>query len=621
MEIHSSRILVSISELLAFPEVTQGMMSAHFAVCEMYEFDVVRTYTCLKDRKKYELTAVSERGNLPEMLIENFGVKEYNESILQEILIMEDDEFSKNLTANEFFYIPDFSKFRTKFEKVGYTDYKENETGEAIVRVLRGGNGGIMGFFIFERYKGREKLLNVQLEELELLVEILANKLENYEARELLKIERLRNSTDALTKLPVLKTFVEQAEKLLLEDKKHAIMYLDIDKFKYINEMWSHEKGDEVLCDLANEIVNFVQEDECCCRIVDDKFAVLFAYNEDHELCEKIANLKENLDTAKNERFSDVKVTFIGGIYKIDDKSNEDYSVSAILDKANIARLSSKGNYDNSCVIYDQTLENMSERERQLENRTGFALANNEFIPFLQPKFDINTNKICGAEALARWKMDDRLVSPMEFIPVFEKNGFILRLDFAIYEGVFKFLRSCIDKGYPLYPVSVNVSRGHIKDHTFKSHFKELMSNYDIPKELIELEVTESVFMNEKAELIDFINSLRADGFVVSIDDFGTAYSSLGLLRDVEVDVIKMDKSFIDNIADKTILDVHKDKVVIRNIVTMIEEINFKIIFEGIETIEQIDFIKELGCSYGQGYIFSKPLPIEEYEEKYLINN
>ncbi|MFI3202103.1 MAG: EAL domain-containing protein, partial [Eubacteriales bacterium] len=296
----------------------------------------------------------------------------------------------------------------------------------------------------------------------------------------------------------------------------------------------------------------------------------------------------------------------------------EDTSINLVIDKANIARRTIKGSYKNDFKIYNENLENINEREKQLEKRMGPALENGEFVPFLQPKFNLQTNTICGAEALARWKAKDRMIAPFEFIPAFERNGFITKLDFSIYDQVFRFMSKMLKEGRTLFPISLNVSRGHMSNPCFVEEVVALLKTYEIPHELVELEITESVFTEDKMLLKTFISEIRSYGMQVSIDDFGTAYSSLNLLKDVVVDVIKMDKSFIHDDVEDTEESIKSNKIIVKNIVNMIKELNFKIIFEGIETKEHVEFLSGIGCRYGQGYVFARPMPLEEFKSTYL---
>ena len=245
-----------------------------------------------------------------------------------------------------------------------------------------------------------------------------------------------------------------------------------------------------------------------------------------------------------------------------------------------------------------------------------YALKHEEFLVYLQPKFDLLSNKVCGAEALVRWKQKNgKMIYPDDFIPIFEKNGFIVNIDLYIYEKIFKKVKEWIDKGIDVVPISLNVSRAHTKNLDFIKKVLNLVDIYNIPVNTIEFELTESIFSTDLNYLNDFIQKIRKNGFKVSIDDFGSAYSSLNLLKEIEVDIIKLDKAFLSNVED--FKNSYKDKVIIESIIKMAKELNLKVVCEGIETEEQKELLKNMGCEVGQGYIFSKPISIYEFEEKF----
>ncbi len=239
------------------------------------------------------------------------------------------------------------------------------------------------------------------------------------------------------------------------------------------------------------------------------------------------------------------------------------------------------------------------------------ALINKEFIVYLQPKIDLSTRQISGAEALVRWlPPDENLIPPKDFIPLFEKNGFVVELDFYVYEEVFKVLRKWLDEKRCLVPISLNVSRIHLRDYNFVPRLTSLINKYNLPTDLIELEITESTFFENINQLLKVISELKHYGFTFSIDDFGSGYSSLNILKDLPIDVLKLDKGFFprDNISKK-------EKIIVSTIVDMAKKLDIRVISEGIETIEQCDFLTNIGCDMVQGYLFAKPMPISEFEK------
>lgn len=608
-----NRVLEIVKALQKGNTVPESTIGALDAICQLYQFNRVRTFLRTKN-KEYFIPLDDVRLSKKPILLNSENGIDFNDSFYRK-KEQQNHRMLANLLTCEFIHTKEFYRYQEDLESLGYISLEDGNIKEAIIRSIVSDETGIMGFFVFERFDNMPQLTNDEVNELKTLCVIINDRIENFETRKKLKEEQKQNTIDPLTGLPTLKVFKENLEQLMKIDNKYVMIYLDIDKFKYINEIWSHETGNHILQEMAAVISSFIKNNELCCRINDDKYALFLEYHGDINLQERIDDLDTKFRFMQKAMFSQIKITIIGGVYVVQHVQ----SPNLIIDKANIARRCAKGNYDNAYVTYNQNLESLSERERQIENRSAFALENNEFIPFLQPKFDVDTNEVVGVEALARWKAKDRMISPAEFVPVFEKNGFITKLDFVIFEAVFQFMKKMLDEGCELYPISLNVSRGHISEGGFKERFFELVDKYQIPRQYIELEITESVFMEDKEVLTSFMKELREEGLMISIDDFGTAYSSLNLLKDVEVDVIKMDKSFIDNItSQKEVDEANKDKVVIKNIIKMIQELDFDIIFEGIETDEQIEFLKEIGCKYGQGYVFDRPLPLTVFQNRYL---
>ena len=241
------------------------------------------------------------------------------------------------------------------------------------------------------------------------------------------------------------------------------------------------------------------------------------------------------------------------------------------------------------------------------------AWENGEFHPYLQPKWNMATDQISGAEALIRW-IDEKgnIIPPDEFIPVFERNGFIEHIDFYMLDEVCKYIRQMIDEGREVYPVSINQSRYLLYDPNYIMKVQEIMLKYRVPKGLIELEITETVFFNEKERMLDVMRNLKEFNMNLSIDDFGSGYSSLNLLRDIPFDVLKIDRGFLDESVQSD-----SGKWILRKIVEMAEGLHLKVICEGVETHEQVEMLLDIGCIYAQGYLYSRPIPIEEFMEKY----
>lgn len=242
------------------------------------------------------------------------------------------------------------------------------------------------------------------------------------------------------------------------------------------------------------------------------------------------------------------------------------------------------------------------------------SIKNNEFIIFLQPKFDTITEKIVGAEALVRKLKDGKLIMPNEFIPQYEKTGIITKLDTYVLEEVCKLQKKWKNLNLPLLPISINESRHHLKNKNHMQELQEIISRYDANANLIELEMTETTIVEDILLAKGAAESVKKLGFIVSMDDFGTGYSSFNILKDIEIDILKIDKEFFNNLENNK-----RAQIIIETIIQMCKRLKIKTVAEGIETEEQVKFLKKVGCDIIQGYYFSQPITITEFEEKYLI--
>ncbi|MFI3231446.1 MAG: bifunctional diguanylate cyclase/phosphodiesterase, partial [bacterium] len=420
---------------------------------------------------------------------------------------------------------------------------------------------------------------------------------------------------DNLTEAMLLQSFEDYYINFVKNNNFNYILCsIDIDKFKYINSMFGYSVGDKVLKNISNVLRNFVNSNENFCRIGEDKFCAFLVYNNEAEIHIKLTRLSNLFENMRDEHFPEAKITVVNGVTFVD----KELPFNTLLDQATTARKRTKGSHKNKFSYYDSELDLKLQKEIELEEQVPRAVANNEFIVYFQPKFNLNTKHICGAEALVRWQSPSGMIFPDQFIPLFEKNGFIITLDFIVYEKVMIYINKCLSQDLKVYPISVNVSRNHIKDKNFINKFMDLISKYDIPLEYLELEVTESMFVEDRAELKDFINKIKDQNLKVSIDDFGTAYSSLQTLTDVNIDILKIDKVFLDNIINSKDTLSSKDEILIKNIINLAKELDFTGLCEGVETDEQIEFLKSLGCDLGQGYAFAKPMPVDDYHKEYI---
>ena len=279
-----------------------------------------------------------------------------------------------------------------------------------------------------------------------------------------------------------------------------------------------------------------------------------------------------------------------------------------------MARSKIKGLYNDNYYIFGEDLENQLVEEQQIESCMEQALRDREFVVVYQPKTAANTEKVVGAEALVRWHRNGEMISPGKFIPLFERNKFIVKLDLYIFEQACKDIASWKEK-YGFVPiVSINVSKEHFVYENFIDEYVDITDKYGLDRSKIDLEITESATVSDKIDIIKILDSIKEKGFVVSIDDFGTGYSSLSMLQSMPIDIIKIDKVFVDK------ANLESDKNIINYIVYLAKKIEVKTIVEGVETKEQADYVRNLNCDVIQGYYYSKPISKEEFEEYFNKN-
>ncbi len=411
---------------------------------------------------------------------------------------------------------------------------------------------------------------------------------------------------DDLTNLLNRNSFCKIVKKVIKDnkDKKYAMCYFDILHFKTINLKYSYAEGNKFLFYIANVLQSYSDLIPCACRDSADKFAFLADItNVD---LEKIVN---QISDKIKEYQVPINAICNFGVYII---NNTDEDINSILDKACIAQLQIKNNYDNAINYYSKEIQDMLLSEQEITSTMHKALENHEFILHYQPQYSRSTGMIIGAEALVRWKHPEKgLIPPNLFIPLFEKNGFITKLDLYVFEEACSFLSKIQDKNYTILPISINFSKNDIYSSTFVEDLEEIRKKYNIPSKLLHIEITENLLYINLDITKGIIDKLHKCGYLVEMDDFGTGYSSLNILKDLEFDIIKLDMLFLKNNEKNN----GRGGTILYSIVNMAKWLNMNIIAEGVETVEQADFLKSIGCDYIQGYLYSKPLTEDKFVE------
>lgn len=423
-------------------------------------------------------------------------------------------------------------------------------------------------------------------------------------------IERVKGE-DQLTGVMSYEKFKLEAVKTIKKKKGcYTLVFLGIQEFSRINDEYGYEIGDQVLRRFAEEMKEGLHEGELLCRIKGDDFAMLINKRPMERLYQRVGELSDSMTGIFRKRFPNISINCFSGIYEISD--DEEY-ISRCLDRAMKARkVALKNIYETKGVyVYSKEFEDQ-EREREETNRTmKSSLEKGYFKVYFQPKVDIVTNEIIGAEALVRLvDKDNNLISPGRFIPLAEENGLIVEIDKYVYEETFRLIKKWQDAGKKVPLISVNVSRLHLLNDELPSYMKGLSDKYGLKPEQIELEITESVFFEDTERLIDMIKQMKDIGYITSMDDFGAGFSTLSLMKSLPVDVIKLDGGFfLKNQLDK------KSRAVISAMMQLAENLGFGVVSEGVETLEQVDFIKQQGSRCVQGFYFYKPMPADEFEK------
>lgn len=416
--------------------------------------------------------------------------------------------------------------------------------------------------------------------------------------------------TDSVTGLWNRVKFYQNAHEILEKnrDKTYLLIVLDINKFKFINNDFGSKVGDKILYVLGERIQDIFAEKGYFARNTADLFLILI--EEKDYKPEMLEPLNQAIHFDNNGKRQYYKIVVKAGIRRIlpgEDRTD----LILYADQASMARKTIKDVSDKNQAYYDEKMKRTLERENAIEKKMESALADEEFQVYLQPKYDLRSEQVMGAEALVRWIDSEKgMVPPDEFIPLFEKNGFILKVDFYVYEEVLKRMARWKAEGKELICVSVNVSRVHISTADFFTNLNRLMEKYKIPKRYFELELTETIMGGEMGLIKTFIQECKKEGYKVSIDDFGSGYSSLNLLKELPVDILKIDKGFLDEAEES-----RRSNIIVEQVVEMAKRMEIKTLCEGVETKKQLSFLKRIGCDMAQGYLFSKPIPMEEFEK------
>lgn len=427
--------------------------------------------------------------------------------------------------------------------------------------------------------------------------------------------QRSGNEYDPLTGLMNFTMFTEVLDKRLaamLTKAPVVVIYSDFHHFKYINETYGYKKGDELLKLAARALFGDVVKHHgaLACRPYADHF--ILAANVEEEDLDRfdsiIRDRNEEIRIMLQDNCPDVRIRIDTGLCFVRDSNT---SAATVIANANLARKTAKRDSLRKPLVFSAEMMEEIKYQEYLNNELPKAIENHELKVYYQPKINCSDDSLYGAEALVRWqKSDGEFIYPDKFIPVFEKNGNIVEVDFYVYRQVFKYIRGRIDAGLPVFPISMNVSRIHFRSDRIIPYIDSLLEEYKIPPHLVEFELTENIYMKNFTKAGEFIKLCRGKGIQVSMDDFGSGYSSLNVISSLSIDTLKIDRIFLKNDELNS-----SDKTVLKSMIEMAKRLGMKVICEGVETESQTMFLKSAHCDQIQGYYYGKPMDEESFNK------
>ncbi|MBO5259738.1 MAG: GGDEF domain-containing protein, partial [Agathobacter sp.] len=415
--------------------------------------------------------------------------------------------------------------------------------------------------------------------------------------------------TDVITGGYNMQYFVRKGNKLLKKNRKgkynYAVVTIRMEKYRNFCSCYGVKEGEELMESFYQVLNSSIGKKELLAHAEKADFALLLTYNTENELIWRLRELMIKMNAVKSEN----KKYFSAGVFGASDAKD---GIDSMYNCAGVARKAVTEDSEDRIVWFNDKMNAEQFWNRKVENDMERALQNREFQVYLQPKYSTKEEVLSGAEALVRWiHPTEGFVAPYRFIPIFENNGFIIQLDDYMLTEVARQQAKWIAEGKRIVPISVNVSRVHFVKEDLAEHICQIVDQFKVPHEVIELELTESAFFDDKEVLLNTIHKLKEYGFKISMDDFGAGYSSLNSLKELPLDVVKLDAGFFRDEDESG-----RGKVIVEDTIALAKKLDMRIVAEGIETREQVDFLASMNCDLIQGYYFAKPMPIADFEEK-----
>lgn len=499
-------------------------------------------------------------------------------------------------------------------EKGGYSErdmaFFHKKQIASFINLLLYSNGRPIGYMTCSRQRAIEQVPDKELNTLVQLSKVISSfvalRFQNRQNQE--HIEALRR--DELTGLYHYGAFQKEVRRALYQCDPgitYAMIYMDISNFAYLNENFGYGEGDQLLKDMSRWL-RYMNAKRCICgRVYADRFVALVTGESQETIENQVRHSVSRFSDYLQHRYPMGDLQVRAGLYYID---NPEAEIFTMIDAANHARKTIRDDYLNHVMVYTERLRQTRAEKINVVASIHDAIDKGDVEAYLQPKFSMKTGQVVGAEALVRWhNADGSLKYPDQFIPVLEEVGYIVNVDFCVFRQVLECLRRWKEQGKRRVPISVNFSRVHFRDQHFCNKVMGMLREYEVEPEYIEIEVTESCISGNHMGMVQQMTQLREHGLKIAMDDFGIGYSSLGMLIDANVDIVKVDKSFIDH------YETDQEQQYIHRIGQLVRAAGKDIIFEGVETQQQVEFLRDYGYDKAQGYVFSRPVPISEFEK------
>lgn len=422
-------------------------------------------------------------------------------------------------------------------------------------------------------------------------------------------IERMIYHDESLD-IYTLKHFLRVVEMMMAHGDitSYGACYFNIKRLSIVNQTYGRDETTLLLKQYIHQLNDILEAPECVCRVGSDNFIVLFDKSKLERIKQQLQGVEMDAPGGKER----IMMSAHAGFYLI----TEDCRIpDDIVDRASLALNLAKNVNKVPYVFFDEQIKKQVYKAKKIESMFQSAVKKEEFLVYYQPKYLVDEGKIIGAEALCRWKHDGQMIQPLDFIPILEQSNLICRLDFYILDKVCRDIRRWLDEGRNVVKVSVNLSRVHLGDVNLLDQIVNTIEKYNVPREYIEIELTETTTDVDFRELKHIVSGLNQEGISISVDDFGVGYSSLNLIREIPWSVLKIDKSFLPGHG----ADDNKKEVMLKHVISMAQDLGMECIVEGVETKDHVELIMNNHCHMAQGFYFSGPLPVEEFEKKLVV--